>query len=87
MCFRAVLRRIYDEVRLVDVLDSRDAAHLAMMKRPDLGVTFTKLHCWMLTHYSKCVFMDADTLVSFCGQMAGRAGSDAWMGLNHLTSH
>ncbi|KAK0149409.1 Glycogenin-1 [Merluccius polli] len=60
---QSVLKKLYDEVRLVDVLDSGDAAHLAMMKRPDLGVTFTKLHCWTLTHYSKCVFMDADTLV------------------------
>lgn len=48
---------------MVDVMDSGDAAHLSLMKRPDLGVTFTKLHCWTLTHYSKCVFMDADTLV------------------------
>ncbi|XP_071381140.1 glycogenin-1-like isoform X1 [Centroberyx affinis] len=60
---RTVLRSIFDEVRVVDVMDSGDTAHLAMMKRPDLGVTFTKLHCWTLTHYSKCVFMDADTLV------------------------
>ncbi|XP_057679904.1 glycogenin-1-like [Corythoichthys intestinalis] len=60
---QSVLRRIFDEVRLVDLLDSKDAAHLALMQRPDLGVTFTKLHCWTLTHYSKCVFMDADTLV------------------------
>ncbi|XP_053268045.1 glycogenin-1b isoform X1 [Pleuronectes platessa] len=60
---QSVLKRIYDEVRVVDVLESGDTAHLAMMKRPDLGVTFTKLHCWTLTHYSKCVFMDADTLV------------------------
>ncbi|KAL7832448.1 hypothetical protein AOLI_G00299960 [Acnodon oligacanthus] len=60
---RAVLHKLYDEVRLVDVMDSGDEAHLALMKRPDLGVTFTKLHCWTLTHYSKCVFMDADTLV------------------------
>ncbi|XP_026147665.1 glycogenin-1b isoform X1 [Mastacembelus armatus] len=60
---QSVLERIYDEVRLVDVLDSGDTAHLAMMKRPELGITFTKLHCWTLTHYSKCVFMDADTLV------------------------
>ncbi|XP_030612716.1 glycogenin-1b isoform X1 [Archocentrus centrarchus] len=60
---QSVLKRIYDEVRVVDVLDSGDTAHLAMMKRPDLGVTFTKLHCWTLTHYSKCVFMDADTMV------------------------
>ncbi|XP_056155066.1 glycogenin-1b isoform X2 [Lampris incognitus] len=61
--YQSVLKRIFDEVRMVDVLDSGDTAHLAMMKRPDLGVTFTKLHCWTLTHYSKCVFMDADTLV------------------------
>ncbi|XP_063729955.1 glycogenin-1-like isoform X2 [Eleginops maclovinus] len=60
---KSVLKRIYDEVRVVDVLDSGDTAKLAMLKRPDLGVTFTKLHCWTLTHYSKCVFMDADTLV------------------------
>lgn len=58
-----MLRRIFDEVRVVDVLDSGDTARLAMMKRPDLGVTFTKLHCWTLLHYSKCVFMDADTMV------------------------
>ncbi|KAM3860767.1 glycogenin-1b [Diretmus argenteus] len=60
---QSVLKRIYDEVKVVDVLDSGDTAHLAMMKRPELGVTFTKLHCWTLTQYSKCVFMDADTLV------------------------
>uniref|UniRef100_W5MLR8 glycogenin glucosyltransferase n=1 Tax=Lepisosteus oculatus TaxID=7918 RepID=W5MLR8_LEPOC len=63
MSTRAVLQKIYDEVRLVDVLDSGDSAHLTLMKRPELGVTLTKLHCWTLTHYSKCVFMDADTMV------------------------
>ncbi|CAB1433195.1 unnamed protein product [Pleuronectes platessa] len=60
---RDALGSIFDEVCVVDVVDSGDVAHLALMKRPDLGVTFTKLHCWTLTHYSKCVFMDADTLV------------------------
>ncbi|KAM9332088.1 glycogenin-1b isoform 1-T1 [Pholidichthys leucotaenia] len=60
---QCVLKKIYDEVRVVDVMDSGDTAHLALMKRPELGVTFTKLHCWTLTHYSKCVFMDADTMV------------------------
>lgn len=64
VCCRAMLSSIYDEVCVVDILDSGDTAHLALMKRPDLGVTFTKLHCWTLTHYTKCVFMDADTLVS-----------------------
>ncbi|XP_028995040.1 glycogenin-1-like [Betta splendens] len=60
---RDALGSVFDEVCVVDVVDSGDAAHLALMKRPDLGVTFTKLHCWTLTQYSKCVFMDADTLV------------------------
>ncbi|KAJ3613481.1 hypothetical protein NHX12_019730 [Muraenolepis orangiensis] len=60
---RTVLESVFDEVRVVDLMESGDTAHLALMKRPDLGVTFTKLHCWSLTHYSKCVFMDADTLV------------------------
>ncbi|NWH78496.1 GLYG2 protein, partial [Piaya cayana] len=60
---RSVLHSVFDEVIEVDVLDSTDSVHLALMQRPELGVTFTKLHCWTLTHYSKCVFMDADTLV------------------------
>ncbi|XP_077899612.1 glycogenin-1 isoform X3 [Ictidomys tridecemlineatus] len=60
---RRALETIFDEVIMVDVLDSGDSAHLTLMKRPELGVTLTKLHCWSLTQYSKCVFMDADTLV------------------------
>ncbi|XP_074463277.1 glycogenin-2 isoform X1 [Larus michahellis] len=60
---RSVLRSVFDEVIEVDTLDSADSVRLALMQRPELGVTFTKLHCWTLTHYSKCVFMDADTLV------------------------
>ncbi|NWX50489.1 GLYG2 protein, partial [Steatornis caripensis] len=60
---RSVLHSVFDEVIEVDVLDSADSVRLALMRRPELGVTFTKLHCWTLTHYSKCVFMDADTLV------------------------
>ncbi|XP_010132718.1 PREDICTED: glycogenin-1-like, partial [Buceros rhinoceros silvestris] len=60
---RRVLEKVFDEVVLVNVLDSGDSAHLALMKRPELGVTLTKLHCWELTQFSKCVFMDADTMV------------------------
>ncbi|XP_051559557.1 glycogenin-2 isoform X4 [Myxocyprinus asiaticus] len=48
---------------MVDILESGDRAHLSWLGRPELGVTFTKLHCWTLTQYSKCVFLDADTLV------------------------
>lgn len=68
---RSVLRSVFDEVTEVDALDSADSVRLALLQRPELGVTFTKLHCWTLTHYSKCVFMDADTLVS-------RAGAVVW---------
>ncbi|CAL8079049.1 unnamed protein product [Calicophoron daubneyi] len=58
-----VLRSSFDHVEYVDVLDSKDEVNLALLSRPDLGVTFTKLHCWRLTQYKKAVFMDADTLV------------------------
>ncbi|XP_059767941.1 glycogenin-2 isoform X2 [Balaenoptera ricei] len=60
---RVVLSRVFDEVIEVNLIDSVDYIHLAFLKRPELGVTLTKLHCWTLTHYSKCVFLDADTLV------------------------
>ena len=52
-------------IQEVNVLDSADTAHLALLARPELGITFTKLHCWTLTQYTKCVFLDADTLVSY----------------------
>ncbi|XP_059535986.1 glycogenin-2 isoform X2 [Myotis daubentonii] len=60
---RAILSRVFDEVVEVDLMDSADHVHLAFLRRPELGVTLTKLHCWTLTRYSKCVFLDADTLV------------------------
>lgn len=64
--FRERLRAVFAEVITVDVLDSRDATHLALLQRPELGITFTKIHCWNLTQYEKCVFLDADTLVRAC---------------------
>merc|ERR1719198_1606890 len=57
------LGNVYDEVIVVESLDSKDAANLKILVRPELGITFTKLFAWKLTHYKKCVFMDADTLV------------------------
>ncbi|XP_053664094.1 AF4/FMR2 family member lilli, partial [Anopheles marshallii] len=57
------LRAVFNVVEEVNLLDSKDAANLALLKRPELGVTFTKLHCWRLTQFEKCVFLDADTLV------------------------
>lgn len=58
------LKDVYNVVQEVNVLDSQDAANLALLARPELGVTFTKLHCWRLVQFEKCVFLDADTLVS-----------------------
>lgn len=60
---RQRLARVWDHLEIVDVLDSGDAVNLALLSRPELGITFTKIHCWNLTQYRKCVFLDADTLV------------------------
>lgn len=57
------LRSVFDLVEVVDVLNSDDDVNLALLKRPELGVTFTKLHCWRLTQFKKAVFLDADCLV------------------------
>lgn len=62
------LRSLLEEdcVQVVEVqpIDSGDAVHLALLARPELGITLTKVHCWTLTDYTKCVFLDADTLVA-----------------------
>ncbi|KAL1377163.1 hypothetical protein pipiens_001090 [Culex pipiens pipiens] len=60
---RNKLRTVFNLVEEVNLLDSKDKSNLALLKRPELGITFTKLHCWRLTQYEKCVFLDADTLV------------------------
>ena len=60
------LQQAFDDVREVVLMDSQDEANLGLLSRPELGVTFTKLNCWKLTEYSKCVFLDADTMVSTC---------------------
>lgn len=60
---RKQLESVFDLVQVIDVLNSNDKAILAAMKRPELGVTLSKIHCWKLTQFTKCVFMDADTLV------------------------
>ncbi|KAK3920266.1 Glycogenin-1 [Frankliniella fusca] len=70
---REKLGAVFDSVTEVNVLDSRDAANLALLARPDLGITFTKLHCWRLTQYEKCCFLDADTLViQNCDELSER---------------
>lgn len=50
-------------VDVVQEIDSMDADNLRLLGRPELGVTLTKIKCWTLTEFDKCVFLDADTLV------------------------
>ena len=47
----------------ITLLDSDDNENLTLLERPELGCTFSKLRAWTLTQFTKCVFMDADTLV------------------------
>jgi glycogenin glucosyltransferase len=72
---RSQLADVFDEVVDVTVIDSEDQVNLTLLDRPELGITFTKLHCWCLVQYSKCVFLDADTLVSTVGSLGGLCSS------------
>jgi glycogenin len=60
--FRTLINNVFDHVEIIDRLDSNDQVNLTLLKRPELGVTFSKLHCWRLIQYEKCVFLDADCL-------------------------
>ena len=61
--FRKTLEKNFDEVIVVDQLNSNDVEHLNLLSRPELGITFTKINCWLLEQYTKCVFLDADCVV------------------------
>jgi len=60
---RTQLNEVWDKLVDITLMDSNDLANLALLKRPELGCTFSKLKAWTLTEYEKCVFLDADTLV------------------------
>lgn len=61
---RKVLTKFFDLIEMVDILASPDKKILQALKRPELSVTLTKIHCWKLKQFNKCVFMDADTMVT-----------------------
>jgi len=60
---KKTLNEAFDDVVSVEEMDSGDIANLTLLDRTELGITFTKVRCWALTQYIKCVFLDADTLV------------------------
>ncbi len=45
------LASVFDVVHEVTELDSKDPQHLALLARPELGITFTKLQAWTLTQW------------------------------------
>jgi len=61
--YRETLKESWDELVDITPLDSNDQEKLAILARPELGCTFTKLRAWTLTQFQKCVFLDADTMV------------------------
>ncbi|KAJ1834204.1 glycogenin glucosyltransferase [Coemansia sp. RSA 2711] len=63
---RSALERLelaFDRVVCVPILQSADTANLALLGRPDLGSTVTKIGIWNLTEYARIAYLDADTLV------------------------
>ncbi|KAJ2455193.1 glycogenin glucosyltransferase [Coemansia sp. RSA 2336] len=57
------LELAFDRVVNVPMLQSNDHDNLALLGRPDLGSTVTKIGIWSLVEYNRIAFLDADTLV------------------------
>ncbi|OCH94665.1 hypothetical protein OBBRIDRAFT_768953 [Obba rivulosa] len=57
-----LLRRAFDVIVGVEVIEQRDSRGLKLLGRPDLNHVLTKLHVFRLTQYSKVIFLDADVL-------------------------
>ncbi|KDQ63289.1 glycosyltransferase family 8 protein [Jaapia argillacea MUCL 33604] len=57
-----LLRRAFDVVIGVEIIDQRDVRNLKLLGRLDLNHVLTKLHVFRLTQYSKIIFLDADIL-------------------------
>lgn len=57
-----LLRKAFDLVVGVEVLEDVDERGLKLLGRPDLTTVLTKLHVFRLVQYSKIIFLDADVL-------------------------
>ncbi|KAI8805682.1 nucleotide-diphospho-sugar transferase [Cladochytrium replicatum] len=57
----------FDYVIFVQSIFSKDLGNLALLGRPELDITFTKLHVWgnekLIELFDRVAFFDADTLV------------------------
>ncbi|PPQ71465.1 hypothetical protein CVT26_011244 [Gymnopilus dilepis] len=56
------LRKAFDLVVGVEVLEQDNPAGLKLLGRPDLTTVLTKLHVFRLTQFEKIIFLDADVL-------------------------
>jgi len=59
---RNLLEDVFDVVKLVEVVKGPSDKDLIAYNRPEWGVCMTKILCWRLTEYSKCVYMDSDAI-------------------------
>ena len=59
----SALHSLFDSLVQVEQLCSDNEANLALLGKPELCVTFTKVLVWSLVQFSKVVFLDADMLV------------------------
>ncbi|KAJ3559966.1 hypothetical protein NM688_g1 [Phlebia brevispora] len=57
-----LLRRAFNVVVGVEVIEQEDDKNLRLLGRLDLNTVLTKLHIFRLTQYSKIIFLDADVL-------------------------
>lgn len=60
---RAQLALFYTSIIGVATVRGVSTDNLALIGRPDLHATLTKLRLWDLTQYDRVVYLDADTLV------------------------
>ena len=54
------LKKIWNKLIQVDPIRSGLAANLILLGRPELDITYTKLHLWRLTDYKKITYLDAE---------------------------
>lgn len=59
-----ILNNAFDKVVSVDkLINEHSSKYDVLSTRPELAVTYTKLHAFSLTEFDACCFLDADTMV------------------------
>ena len=61
LSYRCRLRKTWDNI--IDIETLGDETLSSCLEQPNLEKIFMKLKLWKLTQFTKCVFLDADTLV------------------------